>query len=428
MQLEVQETGPVERRLRIEIPTSDVDAAFDGAYRKLGKNTRIRGFRPGRAPRSVLEKYFAEDARGEVLQQLVRESLPKAVEQAELSPVGEPRLEPSQTPRQGEPFSYEATFEIRPTIELKQVSGLSVKRPELPKPEQDPVERHLEELRIAQGQLLEEPEGMSAARGHFAVIEYEATLEGRPLVEGSERETTVELGSGRSLPGFEDQLVGMVVGQEREFELALPERDAAPEAEGKTASFHVKLVGLKRRELPELDDEFAKDVSELATLDELRADLERRVQAGREAEEKRLLREAVIGALIEANPFPVPMGLVERQLSNRISSATAQLQKQIPEEELGRLMGSWLQEWRPQAERDVRLALLVPEIAKAEGIEVSSEDVDDQLRRIAEERGSSLSALKRSYREQGLLEALAGGLLEQRVVEFLVSRATLSDT
>lgn len=428
MNLEVQETGPVERKLRIEIPTAEVDSAFDGAYRKLGKRARIRGFRPGKVPRSVLEKYYGEEARGEVLQRLVQESLPRAVEEAELAPIGEPRLEPPDNPSEGEPFSYEVTLEIRPTIELKQVRGLSAKRPELPTPEQDLVESHLEELRVTHSQLLEEPEGTSAARGHFAVIDYDATVDGQPFEGGSGREATVELGGGRSLPGLEDQLAGMVVGQEREFELALPEDDPNSPVAGKTASFKAKLVDLKRRELPKLDDEFAKDVSEFETLEALRADLERRVEEGRKAEEKRLTREAVIDALIEANPFPVPEGLVTRQLTSRIQRTASQLQNQIPQEQLGKMIASWREEWRPHAERDVRLALLVPEIAKAEDVQVSDEDVDEHLRRVAEEKGGTLTALKRTYREQGLLDALEGGLLEERVVEFLISQATLSDT
>ena len=425
MQLDVQETGPVERRLRVELATAEVDAAFERVYRELAKTARIRGFRPGRVPRSVLEKYYGEQARGQVLERLLQDTLPKAIEDAELTPVVEPRLEPRETPRQGEPFSYEATLEIHPSIELKQLRGLRVQRPELPEPEQDPVEKHLEELRVNQGQLIEEPEGTSAASGHFAVIHYRASVAGKPLATGSGEDATVELGAGRSLPGFEDAIVGMAVGQERDFELTLP---AGEEEEAQQAAFHVKLVGVKRRELPELDDEFAKDVSDFATLEELRTDLAQRVKTGRDAEEKRLLREAAIDALIEANPFPVPEGLVSKQLSSRIARAASQLHKQIPEEELGRAITSWRQEWRPQAERDVRLALLVPKIAKAEGIEVSSEDVDAHLRRVAEETSRPLADIKRDYRKQGVLEALEGGLLEQNVVEFLVSEATLLDT
>ncbi len=428
MNLEVEETGPVERKLRIEIPTTDVDAAFEGVYRELGKKARIRGFRPGKVPRSVVEKYYGEQARSEVLERLVHETLPKALKDAELIPVVEPRLEPPGTPNEGEAFAYEATIEIRPTIELKQVKGLSVKRPQLPEPEQDPVEQHLEELRLGQGQLLDEPEGTSASRGHFVVIQYKAQLEGQPPDKNKGEETTLELGGGQSLPGFEDELVGMVTDQERDFELSLPAGDPESQEPPKSAAFHVKLIAVKRRELPELDDEFAKDVSEFATLQELRDDLAQRVRAGRETEQKRLLREAVVAALIEANPFPVPEGLISRQLANRIGRAASQLHKQLPEEQLGRMIASWREEWRPQAERDVRLALLVPEIAKAQEIEVSAEDVDEHLRRVAEERGRSLSALKRSYREQGLLDALEGGLLEERVVEFLVSEATLSGT
>ena len=187
------------------------------------------------------------------------------------------------------------------------------------------------------------------------------------------------------------------------------------------------LVGLKRRELPELDDDFAKDVSEFDTLAEMKANLLQRVETARDAERDRLLREAVIGALIEANPFPVPEGLVERQLSGRIERTAGQLRGQIPQEQLEGMLAEWRAEWRPQAEREVQLALMVPEVADSEGLEVSAEDFNEQLRQMAEQQGTSLRKLKNSYREKGLEDALKGALLERKVVEFLVSQATLSD-
>ncbi|MFQ5514951.1 MAG: trigger factor [Myxococcota bacterium] len=426
MQLEIEETGPVERRLRIELPTVEVDAAFDAVYRGFGRSARLPGFRKGKVPRSVLERYFRESAQHDVLQRLIQESLPRAIDRSELPVLGEPRIEPTGQPQQGAPFAYDVSVEIRPPIELKKLRGLVVHHPELPEPDQDPVEAHLEELRVAHAQLVEEPEGVTAARGHFAVIDYDATVDGRSFEGGSGRESTVEIGAGRSIPGFEDELIGLSVAQERDFELALPE--SYPGAlSGKTASFHVKLVGLKRRELPSLDDEFAKDVSEFETLAELEADLRRRVDEGREAERKRRLREAVVEALIESNPFPVPPGLIERALARRIARTTGSLQGRIPEEEIGKLIADWREQWRPVAEREVRLGLLVPEIAKAEGIDVSSEEVEERLRQMAEEEGQPLSKLKRVYRERGLQEALEAALLEEKVVEFLLSQATLSD-
>jgi len=192
--------------------------------------------------------------------------------------------------------------------------------------------------------------------------------------------------------------------------------------------FEVNLVALKRRELPTLDDEFAKDVSDFATLAELRADLERRVAEGRLAEQKRLERAALVTALVEANPFPVPPALVESQLRARIQRMLTQFGgEKLDREVLGPLVERWQEELRPQVEREVRLALLAPEIAKREEIAVSDEELDAQLARIAEANQRKLSEVKREYREQGLLAALRAGLIEEKVVEFALAAANVSD-
>jgi trigger factor len=425
VEVQIEETGPVERKLSVDIPTADVDAAFDAVYHVLRRSARIPGFRKGKVPRAIMQQYFGERARSEVMERLVSDTLPRAVEEADLQALGEPRFHSDEPPQEGTPFHYDATFDIRPTIELKQVKGLEIQSPELPEPEEDPVEQHIEELRHHQAQLVEEERGVASARGHQAVIDYEATVDGEPFEGNSATETLVELGEGRTIPGLEDQLFGLTVGQEREFDLELPEGYPVAEVAGKRAHFHVHLVGLKRRELPELDDEFAKDVSDHDTFEAFRADIESRVGEGRERELERLRREAVIEALIDANPFPVPESLVDRQLNQRIGRAAKQL-AQLPQERLAELVQGWREEWRPHAERDVRLALLVPDIAEGHDIQVSDEDMDAQLRQIAEQRGEPFAQLKRSYREQGLIEALQGGLLEERVVDFLVSEATVN--
>ena len=145
MSVQVEETGPVERCLRIDVPTAEVDAAFDAVYRALARTTRIRGFRPGRVPRSVLERMVGDRARAAVVERLLEESLPRAIEEADLAVVGEPRLRPESEPKQGSPFVYEATVEIRPPIELRKVRGLEVEKPRLPEPEEDPAERYLQD-------------------------------------------------------------------------------------------------------------------------------------------------------------------------------------------------------------------------------------------------------------------------------------------
>ena len=202
MNLNVEQTGPLERRLQIKIPTADVDRAFETVFRDLRRSTQVRGFRPGKAPRPILEKQFGEHARGEVLEALVRETLFKAIEQAELDIVSEPKVNPPEAPRPGEAYSYEATVEIRPEVELKQVEGLRVAPPALPEPEEDPIEAQLQELRERHGELVAEAEGVAAARGHVAVIDFEGAIDGEPFEGGSGNEVAIEIGCGPSRPGL----------------------------------------------------------------------------------------------------------------------------------------------------------------------------------------------------------------------------------
>lgn len=428
MNVSVEETGPVERRLHIEIPATEVDAAFTAFFQEMRRGAHIKGFRPGKAPREVLEQYFGDRAASEVLQRLVEGSLFRAITERELDVLGEPRLAAAEPPKPGAAYAYDVNVDVRPTIELAKVSGLEVARPALPTPEKDPIEAHLEELRQRQAQLVDEPSGVQAARGHIAVIDYVGKIDGEPFTGSSAKETQVELGAGRTFGGFEDNLTGMQVGDERAFDVQMPEDHEDEKLRGKTVRFEAKLVALKRRELPELDDEFAKDVSEHATLAELRAELERRVSEGRAAEQKRLERAAVIDALLAANPFPVPPALVEAQLRSRVSRMLSQLGgARMGREVIASLAQRWQEEMRPQVEKEVRLALITPEIAKRESLAVSDEEVDAQLARIAEASQRKLSEVKREYREHQLTDALRAGLLEEKVVEFALSGANLSD-
>lgn len=429
MNVSVEETGPVERRLHIEVPTTDVDAAFAAFFNEMRRSAHIKGFRPGKAPREVLEKYFGDRAAGEVLQRLIETTLPQVIKDQNLDVLGEPRLDPKEPPKPGVPFAYDAEVDVRPVIELAKVKGLEVKRPVLPTPEREPVEAHLDELRQRQAQLVEEASGVAAARGHIAVIDYTGAIDGQAFQGSSAREAQVEIGGGRTFGGFEDQLVGLEVGGERGFDLTMPEDHADEKLRGKPVHFEVKLVALKRRELPELDDEFAKDVSSFETLAELRADLERRVAEGRAAEQKRLERNALIDALLAANPFPVPARLVDQQVRVRVARMLQQLGgAQLPREALANLIERWTTELRPTVEGELKVALLAPEIAKAESIEVSEAEVDEQLKRIAEASERKFGDVKREYREQGLLEALRAGIAEQKAVEFALDAAKFLDT
>jgi trigger factor len=428
MNVSVEETGPVERRLHIEIPTTEVDAAFESFFREMRRSAHIKGFRPGKAPREVLEQYYGDRASGEVLQRLVESSLFKAIQEKELDVLGEPRLDPGDLPKPGTQYAYDALVDVRPEITVTAVKGLELARPVLPTPEKDPVDAHLEDLRQRHAQIVEEDSAVPAAAGQIAVIDYTGKIDGEPFEGSTARESQIELGAGRTFGGFEDHLLGLRVGEETSFDVTMPDDHADEKLRAKPVKFEVKLVALKRRELPALDDEFAKDVSNFETLAELRADLERRIGEGRAAELKRLERAAVIEKLVDANPFPIPPALVESQLRARIQRMLQQFGgAQLDREVLGPLVERWQEELRPQVEREIKLALLAPEIAKIESITASDDEVDAQLARIAEANQRKLSEVKREYREHGLLDSLRAGLVEQKVVEFALAEAKLSD-
>jgi len=428
MSVQIEESGPVERLLRIEVPIAEVDAAFDQVYRRLQQKSRVKGFRPGKTPRSVLEKYFGEQVRSDVLEVVVRETLGKALEESELPVISEPQLKPDDVPKQGAPFVYQATVEIRPKVELAQVRGLAVARPPFAEPEQDPVDAHLEELRRSHATLTEEEEGATLSRGHLAVLNYEGTIDGEAFEGGKDDDVELEIGSEQALPGFDEALIGMGRGESREFDLDVPEDDGRPEVAGKQIHFSVELVSIKKRVLADLDDEFAKDVSDFDTLEAFRGDLRRRVDEGREREQKRQLREAVIDAAIAANPFPVPPSMVQRQLTSRMTRAVQQLRGRVPDDTLRQMVDSWAEEWKGAAERDVRVAFLVHEIADSEGFQVTDEDYEERLRQLAEDSGRDLAQVQREYKQAGADAGLRQALLEERVIDFLTTEATLSDS
>jgi trigger factor len=259
-----------------------------------------------------------------------------------------------------------------------------------------------------------------------AVIDFEGRIDGEPFEGGSGSEVEIEIGAGRAVPGFEDALVGLEPGQQREFSLIFPDDYRAENLRGKTAVFRASLKELKRRELPALDDEFAKDVSEFDTLEGLRAELRRRWEQRREDERQQLLREAVIRAALEANPFPLPPSLVHAHLHALMDRLFEQLGPHVPEARRAELRDRWHEQLHPQAERDTALAFLVPHVARAHDIDVSEEDVDARLSQLAADEGRTLAQIKRIFQERGALDGLRAGLLERKVVDFLVSKAILA--
>ncbi|MCP5071504.1 MAG: trigger factor, partial [bacterium] len=403
-----------------------VRSAIDRAYKELGKTARVRGFRPGKVPRPVLQKMYGASVGQELEQQLVRETLPAAIEQAGLEPVAEPQVE-AEAPVEGEAFAYTATIEVRPAIELPELTGLPGQRPPIDVTDEE-LETELEQLRQRRASFEDEPDGSEAADGSFLTIDYLGKIDGEPFEGGTAEGATIELGSGRMIPGFEEQLEGMASGQERTISVTFPDDYPSEDVAGKAATFDITLTKLQRKALPELDQAFAKEIDEeLDGVDALREKLRGDLTETREGQAKEALRRSVVDALIERTEFDVPPGMIERRLNQQLQRAHQQLGQSTPEEELHQRLSEWSESWRPEAERDVREHLLLDAVADGQEIESSDDEVAEKIESMARDQGIDPDRLRGVYDEQGMGDALKAQIRSDKALEFLLAGAKVEE-
>jgi trigger factor len=424
--VDASEEGPVARRLEVVVAAGRVRRAFDRAYRELARSARVRGFRPGKAPRSVLERLYGPSVAEQIESTLVAETLPDALERAGIEPVAEPAIE-SAHPSEDREFRYTARVEVKPAINLPDTAGLPARRPRVEVGLEE-VEGELEELRQRHAPLVEEPEGTRAARGHVLVIDFAGEVDGRAFEGGSGKAVEVELGAGRFLPDFESQLEGAAAGEDRELRVSFPADYANAQLAGKQAVFRVHVAELKRRAVPELDDEFAKDLGDFESLAALRERIRSDLLAMRERASRAELRRSLVDALIERTPFEVPPAMRERELARQLHAARHRLEGQVPEPALDQQLARWREEWRPRAERDVREALLLEAVAAAEGIAVEPAEIEARIEQMARERGTSPVRLRKAFAEGVLEQAVRVELRDERALARLAERAKVEET
>jgi trigger factor len=419
--------GPVAQRLEVRVQAERVGEAFDRAYRELAREVRVKGFRPGKTPRAVLERLYGASVAEQLESSLIRETLPDAIEQTALKPVAPPDID-AQPPRPGEDYTYVARVEVAPEIELGDLSGLPAKRPRVEVPDAD-VERELERLRERQAPLVEEPEGTGAETGHVLNIDFVGRIEGETFEGGSGRDVELELGSERFIAGFEGQLEGAQAGQDREVRVTFPEDYANQELAGREAVFEVHVATVKRRQLAELDDEFAKDMGEeFSTLEDLRARIRSDLLAMREKAARAELRRTLLDSLVERTPFDVPAGLVEQHLEGQLRAAAERMQGAAPEEALRAQLERWREEWRPAAEREARERLLLEAVVKQQQIEVEPEEIEARVQQIAEQEGIDAARLRKTLGEESGQALVREQLVVDKALDFLASVAKVEET
>ena len=381
--------------LTVEVGAADFEAAVEKAYKKQRGQIRVPGFRPGKAPRKMIEAMFGAQV---FYEEAVNIALPDAYEEAvkeqDLQVVGYPQVELLDVGKEG--FSFKATVAVFPEMTLGQYKGLEAPRAEAKVTDED-VDARLKEMAERNSRMVSVDRAVE--KGDIANINFEGFLDGEPFDGGKGEDHDLEIGSGSFVPGFEDQLIGMKAEEERDIDITFPE-DYHADLAGKAVVFHVKVNAVKVKEVPAIDDEFAKDVSEFDTLDELKADVRGKITAEREEAAGRAFEDILMGKVADGLTGEIPDAMVEAQAQRFVDNFRMQIQSQgLPFDKYLEMtnmdVDSLLEQAKEPAARQVKMDLAVGAIIKAEGLEATDEDVDAEYEKMAKQYGMEAEEIKK---------------------------------
>ena len=425
MKANVEEISSIKKKVSIEISEDQVNKEVESFYKDLGKKAKIKGFRPGKVPRDILERYFKDYVKAEVIQKLIEETYPQALSETDLHPVSPPVIDPGGF-EDGKPFQYSAMIEVKPDIQLEEYTGLKIegKKEEV---KDEEVEERLKALQNLHANLKTISEARPIQTGDYVIVDYEARLGGKPLEGGKAIDFTVEVGSGQFIPAFEEKLIGLKPEEEKEIEVSFPEDYGYQKWAGKTISFYVKIKEIKEKILPPLDDEFAKDLGDYSSFEELKVKLEGEIEKEKELALERQLKDQVVDQLLEINPFDVPESLVGEQAKAMVSDTKLRLAAQgVALKKLGVSEEKLQEDYKAMAQKQVRTFLILEKIAGAEGIAVTDEEADDRLREMSERMHQKFDVVKRYYEKNGLLPEVKAGIIRDKTLNFLLEKANIS--
>jgi trigger factor len=422
MNVNVEEISSIKKKVSIEIPENDVVKEVDSFYKDLGKKAKIKGFRPGKVPRDILERYFKDYVKAEVVQKLIQDTYPKVLSENDLHPVSPPVIDPGEFV-DGKPFQYSAVFEVKPDIKLEGYTGLRIEgNKEEVKDEE--VEERLKGIQNLHANLKTVSEARPIQNGDYVIVDYEASIGGKPLEGGKALDFTVEVGSGHFIPTFEERLIGLKPEEEKEIEVSFPADYGYQKWAGKTVSFRVKIKEIKEKILPPLDDEFARDLGDYSSLEEFKTKLREEIQKEKELALERQLKDKVVDQLLEANPFEVPESLVDEQTKALVSDTKLRLAAQgVDLKNLGLTEEKLQGDYRDMARKQVKTFLVLEKIADQEGMVVSDEEVEGRLKEMAERMHQKLDVVKRYYEKNNLLLEVKAGMIRDKTLNFLLEKA-----
>ena len=415
-----------EVKFEITVEATKFEDAMKKVYFKSAKYFNIPGFRKGKAPMQIVEKYygpeiFYEDAFNEVAQ----EALEEAVEENKLDVVSRPEVDVKQMEK-GKDLIFTVVMQTKPEAEVSKYKGIEIKKVEYNVTDED-VEHELHHMQEHNSRLIS-VDDRAVESGDTTTIDFEGSVDGVPFEGGKAENYDLEIGSNTFIPGFEDQIIGMKIDEEKDVKVKFSEEYFSKELAGKDAVFKVKLHEIKKKELPELDDEFAKDVSEFDTLDELKADIKAKQEKQNEEKAKYETQDAVIKALCEKTKVEIPSGMVEMEVENMLKDFEQRLAYQgLNLAQYFKMMGKTEEEvkkeYEPQAIEGIKSRLALEAVIKAEKIEATDKEVEDKMKEMAKNYGKEND--EEFLKNENVRNYIKQGLESEKAIDFLVKNAKI---
>ncbi len=428
MKVNIEDISSVKKKLHVEIPKEDVTKEIDKFYTKLQKSVKVKGFRPGKVPRSILENRFKNEAASEVNAQLINMSYPRALQENNLVPLGNPKFDYPELVS-GQEYKYSATVEVKPPIAIDEHTGLKLKKT-IYTVSDDQIEEKLKTIQHNQAQLKTIDEDRPVTAGDFVQIDYEGFKDGKPFAPVGKTENFIaEVGSEKLLKEVSDQLIGMTRGETKIFPVKFPDDYLPKILAGEEVSFTATVKEIKEQILPEINDEFAKDVGQFSSLEELKSAIREEMERNFNNFSERELYEQIIDKLIEKTEFEAPEVLVNYETQVMTKDAeTAFASQNLSPQDMGYTQETFLKKYGPAAERKVRGLLILDKIIEQEGFKINDEILDAGFRNLSNKLGQPVESIKMVYKQDKEQAAnLEHKFLEEHAIRFIIDNSTVEE-
>jgi len=424
MKIDVQVIDNVTKKLEVRIPEEDIKRIEEGIYNELKRQAKIKGFRPGKAPRNIIATFYKDYIDDELRNRLVKNTMFDALKEADINPIGEPIVDFLE---EDGLKGYVLECEVIPEIELPEYKGIEVEVEPINITEED-INKRIESIRLLHAEMRMKEADEGAEEGDFVVISYQGFLSDIPLKEVKSDAYPIELGSSSVMPEFEKEIYGLKMGEDKEFDIDFPDDYPDKDICGKRVTFKVHIKEIRKKILPELDDDFAKDTG-FESLDDMKANIKDELLKEKEKNRNKIIYQKIIDRILEGIEIPIPKRYLAKRVESMLEDAEARYPSEgIAEDIKKNIEGTLRKDFEEKASLRIKTDILLTKIAEKEDLKIEEGDVEERIKRIAEDSKRPFIEIKSFYERNNLIDKLKDIILEEKTLNLLKDNAVIKET